>query len=432
MLRFFWTFIFAQWVLIAPLHAVGILRDAEFENALDQLAKPIFQVAGLPAEQYSILIVDDPSPNAFVLTGRYIFIHKGLILRCRTAPMLQAVMAHEIAHLTSQHHVNRSSALRSAKTGAMLGIALGVLVETMAGADHKGIGVGTAMGISSSSNRNFFAHTRAQESSADQLGAAYLRRAGIPLQGMVDVMALFEGQEGLSERSQDVYVRTHPLSRERVKVAKGFAKSDTAKQSSQEAQFWFERLRAGLAAFDGRRKPNGLSAEGESYYNAIRAFRRGDTPKAVAQLNALSKARPNDGYLKIRIGEVQLASGQASAALKNFQAALKRKSDPVVLQYAGRAAFVAGKHKLALDYFEQARRQDGLNPSLFRDMALAYGQLGETGKAALATAERYAATNKPKDAQIQAKRAQNLLVKHSPSWQRAQDIIDYAQEALKK
>lgn len=432
MFRFISAFILLGVIFSSALEAKGVLRDAEFEHALDELARPIFNVARLPADQYSIIIVNDASPNAFVLGSKYVFVHKGLILRCNSAPMLQAVLAHEIAHLASHHVLHRSDALRNASSGALIGLALGVLLEAAAGSEFSGIGSGAAIGLNSAAQRNFFAHTRAEEKSADQLGAAYMKKAGIPLQGLVDVMSLFEGQEGLSVSSQDAYVRTHPLSRDRVRTARTLAQGDKKTKASANSVFWFERLQAGLAAYDGRRAPNGISKSAKAYYQAMRASRKGDTQKAISLFTQLLQQRPNDAYLKIRKGEAYLAAGQAKAALKEFRSALSQKEDPVTLHYAGRAAFVAGQHKTALSYFEKARRRDSLNPRLLRDMALAYGRLGENGKAALATAESYAARNRPKDAQLQAKRAQNLLAKNSPAWQRAQDIADAAEKALAK
>ena len=44
--------------------------------------------------------------------------------------------------------------------------------------------------------------------------------------------------------------------------------------------------------------------------------------------------------------------------------------------------------------------------------------------ASLVTAERYALQGKIKDAKLHAKRASDRLPTGSPSWQRAQDVLD--------
>jgi predicted Zn-dependent protease len=63
---------------------------------------------------------------------------------------------------------------------------------------------------------------------------------------------------------------------------------------------------------------------------------------------------------------------------------------------------------------------------------MALGRHGETGQAALATAERYFLTGKFRDAIGQAARAERTLAKGTPGWLRAQDIKSAAQRAAKR
>ena len=86
------------WVQTAS--AVTLLRDADAEFALKQVASPILQAAGLSPNRVKILIVDDPSLNAFVVSQDAIFIHQGLLSRLTSAPQLQGVIAVSYTHLT--------------------------------------------------------------------------------------------------------------------------------------------------------------------------------------------------------------------------------------------------------------------------------------------------------------------------------------------
>ena len=69
---------------------------------------------------------------------------------------------------------------------------------------------------------------------------------------------------------------------------------------------------------------------------------------------------------------------------------------------------------------------------MLRDLATAYAKTGQTGMAALTTAERFAIQGRLKDAGIHAKRATGLLATGSGPWQRAQDVLIASQRATKR
>ena len=83
-----------------------------------------------------------------------------------------------------------------------------------------------------------------------------------------------------------------------------------------------------------------------------------------------------------------------------------------------------GKFSQALDVLEQARVRDFRNSALLRDLGVAYSKLGKHAMASLVTAERYALQGRIENAKMHANRAAAGLPAGSPSWQRAQDVID--------
>jgi predicted Zn-dependent protease len=86
----------------------------------------------------------------------------------------------------------------------------------------------------------------------------------------------------------------------------------------------------------------------------------------------------------------------------------------------------SGNPKSAQRALEKARSRDFKNVRLHQDLAVAYAKLGNNGMASLVTAERYALQGKLKDAKLHATRAQGLLQRGTPAWQRAQDVLSAA------
>ncbi len=424
--------------LALPARAVTLLRDADMEYALAQVAAPVLKAAGLSASRTKILVVDDLSLNAFVVSNDAIYIHSGLLSRMDRAAMLQAVIAHEAAHIANGHLTRRMTNIGNARTAAGLGQALAVLAAA-AGAGEGAVAIG--LGTQSAAERAFLRHTRAEESSADQSGARYLRSAGVDVTGMLDVFRLFRGQEALSESRQDPYVRSHPLSRDRLRAIEGFAAAYGTGGSADAAawDYWFMRAKGKLTAYT-RRPSWTLNRLGETGYQdialmreAMARHRNSDTRRALAAIDRAIALRPTDPFLYDLKGQILMETRQFAAAANTQARAVQLRPNDGLLQAGyGRALLAAGNVRAALPALEQARRIDFRDGSMLRDLSVAYAKSGQRGMASLITAERYALRGRLEDAGIHAKRATGLLAVGSGPWQRAQDVLLASERAAKR
>src|SRR5690348_13697790 len=84
----------------------SILRDAETEALLQDLVAPITRAAGLAPNAVQIVLVNDPSINAFVAGGQRIYINSGLINAADSANEVQGVLAHEMGHIIGGHSIS--------------------------------------------------------------------------------------------------------------------------------------------------------------------------------------------------------------------------------------------------------------------------------------------------------------------------------------
>src|SRR5713226_874142 len=60
------------------------LRDSETEQLLRDYTRPILRVAGLEKQNIQVVIINDPSFNAFVADGRRIFVNYGALMQSKT------------------------------------------------------------------------------------------------------------------------------------------------------------------------------------------------------------------------------------------------------------------------------------------------------------------------------------------------------------
>ena len=423
-------------LLALPAQATSLLRDADMEYSLRQMAAPVLRAAGLSSDRVKVLVVNDSSLNAFVVSNDAIFIHYGLINKLGSAAMLQGVIAHEAAHIANGHITRRMGNMANARTIAGLGLALAVAAAASGSSQAAG---GIALGSASSAQRAFLGHTRAEEASADQSGVRYMKSAGASPEGLLETLKIFQGQEVLSVGRQDPYLRSHPLSRDRIRAVQGYVASYGPLPADPASEYWFARLKGKLTAYT--RAPTWtLRRLGDSGYKdvallreAVAQHRNSRTKQALAAIDRAIAARPKDPFLQDQKGQILLETRNFGAAVNAYARGVQMApNDPLILSGYGRALLANGQVQKALPVLEKSRRQDFRDGSMLRDLATAYAKTGQTGMAALVTAERYALSGRLKDAGIHAKRASGLLATGSGPWQRAQDVLIASQRAAKR
>lgn len=423
--------------LPAPLRAATLLRDADIEHSLTQLARPVLTAAGLSASQVKVLLIDDRRPNAFVVDRNAIFIHSGMIMRIKSAEALQAVIAHEAAHIANGHITRRMANLGTQRTVTGLGIALAAAAA--ASGSGGGAAGALAIGVASSAQRNVLKHTRAEEASADQSAVRYLAASGVSTHGAIEIHKMFADQDVLAEARQDPYARSHPFTRDRIRAMQAYVDAYGGDRGADPtANYWFERAKSKLWGFQQapkstlRRAKNVGAADIKLMMQAIAHHRRAQTAKATGVMQQLIAARPNDPYFHDLLGQILLEGRQIPAAVKAYKrAADLAPNNPLILGGYGRALLAAGQAKEAVSVLEGARARDFRDPSVLRDLGSAYAKTGRPAMASLAAAERFALAGRLKDAELHAKRAATRLPTGSGPWQRAQDVISAAQRNKK-
>ncbi|WP_240336657.1 M48 family metalloprotease [Tropicibacter sp. Alg240-R139] len=420
-----------------PATAIGLLRDPDIENGLRELAFPILRAAGLSPNRVKILLVNDGGFNAFVVDHNTIFLNYGLILKVPRADVLQAVIAHEAAHIANGHIQRRISNLEGARTVSNLGIALALIAAAAGGGEAA---AGIAAGTQSSAFRSFLAHTRAEESSADRSAANYLRLSGISVQGLVDLHRAFAGQDLLTPSNQDPYMRSHPLSKDRIRAAQSYfeAHGDHS-QTNPNADYWFARIRGKISAFTRAPKWTLLRADEEAHADvrlmrqAVAHHRNHNLSKARSAIDAAIALRPDDPFYYELKGQILLESRRINAAVNSYGKAVElAPRDPLILAGHGRALLAAKQPKAALEVLERARAREARDARMLRDLGVAYASTGQNGMASLVTAERYALQGRTEDAELHARRAVGQLPVGSTGWQRAQDVLLASERANKR
>jgi predicted Zn-dependent protease len=433
--------LFARWLMLAlalataaaqPAAAQSILRDSETEQLFDDLSKPLIEAAKLDPKVVKVVMINDPEINAFVAQGQVVYIHSGLLVAADNANQLQGVIAHELGHVAGGHSIRMYDGIKKAGAIQILSLVLGGLAMA-AGAGEAAMGV-MAAGQQAAMG-TFLSFTRAQETSADQAGAAYLSRAGVSGRGSIDFFKKLQNQEyRLAVYATESYDRTHPLSSERINALRTNYQADPAwnRPTDPKLEARFQRVRAKLVGYISdpqqvlARYPESDRSVAAHYARAYAYHRQAYRDKALAEADALLATAPSDPFFLELKGQVLLESGRPQEAVAPLRQAVAAAPDmPMIAAMLGHALIATEKR----EHFPEAERvlktavnRDNDNPFAWYQLGVVYDRKGDLARAALATAERFNLEGNAKLALVSAETALRGIPQGTPDYLRAQDI----------
>lgn len=428
-------------VLVTALPAsaqnLTLVRDQEIEDTLRIFSRPIFNQAGLSPQNVRFILLQDDALNAFVTGGQNIFINTGLLLAAKNAEEVFGVIAHETGHISEGHLIRGKQRMEDLTTEALIAQILGAAIAI--GTGSPGVFAATGSASSAAALRSLLWHTRTQESSADQAGISFLQGSRLPVSGFLSFMQKLEREELLPESQQSAYMRTHPLTHERVDVLKeAVARQPAGSEAPEEWQELHARTKAKLMGFifpDRALQDKGTSIASQ-YARAIATYRKGKTTAALALLAPLIAEEPNNPYFHELKGQILFESGKIRDALPIYQRAVELAPKAGLIRIAYGHALLEDKNP-SKQQLDEAIKQLRLSletapfqPMTHHLMAMAYGKQGNEGMSRLYLAEEEQLRGRPDFAIIEAKLAQTKLEAHSPGWLRAQDIINLAEQTL--
>ena len=131
--------LFLVWpLMVQPVLAQSILRDAETEALFHDISLPLIKAAGLDPRNVRIVLIGDKSINAFTAGGQDVYIHSGLLAAADNANEVQGVIAHELGHVAGGHVLRSREGIKQA-TGIMLLSLLIGAAAIAAGAGDAGV-----------------------------------------------------------------------------------------------------------------------------------------------------------------------------------------------------------------------------------------------------------------------------------------------------
>ena len=411
---------------------ISFIRDDEVESTIRRFATPLFEAAGLDASGVRIYLVNDPRLNAFVAGGQNLFINTGLILRSKSANQLMGVIAHETGHIAGGHLARTQDAMRNATAQAIIAMVVGAAAAAASG--NPNAAAAGMLGGAGLAQQSVLQYSVGQESAADQAGMRFLDRTGQSAKGLLEFFEILEGEELLSAARQDPYLRTHPLTQQRMDIVREHVEHSRYKSSADTPEFaeLHAMMTAKLAAFinpPGQTLGQFKESDGSvpaRYARAIAYYRIPDLTKALPLVDGLIRERPDNPWFEELKGQMLFENGRIGEALAPYEASVRLKPSSGLLRIGLAQAMIESNDskltKRAIGELTEAVRSEDRNPLGWHLLAVAYGREENFGMSALSLAEEALSGGDRKTAAQQAIRAAQLLPPGSPGRLRAEDL----------
>jgi predicted Zn-dependent protease len=426
---------------ILKAKSISMVRDAEIESTIRSYAKPLLLAAGLEPSSVRIHIVKDNTLNAFVAGGQQIFINSGLILKSANVSQIIGVLAHEIGHISGGHLIKGTKARKDVSTASLLGVLLGgaAIIAGRPEAGAAAIQLGSSIGI-----KNYLKFSRTQESAADQSALRFLENTQQSATGLLEFMEVLEGQELLSAKNQDPYVRTHPLSQHRINTIRRHLNKSrfTRRATLKKDNTSHARIRAKLVGFTKsfsytlREYPEPEGSLAAIYARSIAYYRKPNIQEAIRLVDKLIAKIPNDPYFHELKGQIYFENGKIDLALSSYQLASNLIPESALLRsQLGQVQIEKNDpefHRMAIQNLLYSVNKDPTRHNVWRLLSIAYGRLNKKGESSRALAEEAILLGRNKEAIRIAERAKKQFKIGTPNWLRAEDISTAAQENIKQ
>lgn len=314
------------------------LDDPEVEDYINRMGRRLVAAGPAPDQEFDFFVVRDNTLNAFALPGGFIGVHTGLILAAESESELASVLGHEVAHVT-QRHIAQLFGKQSQTSMVMLA---SLLVAVLAARNNSQISEAAIAAGQAGAIQAQLGYTRDFEREADRLGLQALEGAGFDVRGMPSFFERLQRSSRLYENNAPSYLRSHPLTQERISDMGNRVGQMRYKQVPDSPEFGFVRAKLRVAAMqplDAVREFESQATKNPNdpfvrYALARALLSAGRLDDAAKQLDLLKREAPPSTFVDMLSADLRLARRDAADAVKVLEDARKQFPESMALQYS--------------------------------------------------------------------------------------------------
>ena len=316
------------------------LDDPELTAYVNSLGHRLVAADPEARQDFEFFMIKDNTINAFAMPGGFVGVHTGLLLAAQAESEAAAVLAHEIGHVT-QHHIARMLGKQAQMSVPNIAA---MVVAILASRSNPQAAQGAMAAIMAGNIQAQLDYSRDFEREADRVGFQILQRAGFDVYAMGTFFERLQKFGRVYENNAPAYLRTHPLTTERIADMENRAHELAFRQipDSLEFQLVKARLKAeqgspqeAVAAFEDQLKSGRLASVGGMRYGLAASFGRArDFKRAETELAALRRLVGAHPMAELLAARIKAGQGDLKAARDIVAASAGQHPNYRPLRYA--------------------------------------------------------------------------------------------------
>ena len=303
-----------------------LIDDPIIQEYTELLIYKLSETSQVKDRQFTIVLIDEKSLNAFAAPGGVIGVNGGLFLNAGNEAQLASVLGHELAHLSQRHFARNVLRGRDTNLASSLVMVSAIALAIIANNPSAFITGPAAL------QQQQLRYSRIFEREADRYGFNNLIAAGYDPAGMGQMFENMAKVRKLAGDNPPEFLLTHPITSSRVSDAfnaadqieftggkkntvnfefiKGRLKARYNSLSPQAAVRYFEKLYKDIPTNENK----------YAYITALQS--NGQTDKALEVMNEILVKFSKNLILNITKSEILLSGQRLSEAQKNIEQVL--------------------------------------------------------------------------------------------------------------
>jgi predicted Zn-dependent protease len=307
------------------------LDDPEVAEYLNALGARLGSAGTGARQDFEFFAIRDASVNAFALPGGFIGVHTGLISAADNESEIASVIAHEMAHVTQRHIARQIGIQKQMQLPMMIAMAAAILLAR----SRPDLAGGAAAAAQGSAIQTQLSFSRDFEREADRIGFQTLAGTGFDVRAMGTFFEKLQRYTRiLDSGSVPGYLRSHPVTSERITDAQNRAEIMPYRQRADPLEYHLVRAKVRAEAADVREAVKTFSdavndrrfanEPGARYGLAVALLRAKEPKRAEAEIVRLRADGVASPMVDTLAARVRLEQGDQAGALAILKAALTR------------------------------------------------------------------------------------------------------------
>lgn len=228
--------------LMAYRAQVPTSTDPFIQSYVEQLVARLATYSDLRDLRLDILIIENPSLNAFAVPGGIIGVNTGLFRYAQNEQQFSSVIAHELAHLSQRHYARKVQEQQKNQVGYLTALLASIAIAATTDGDAGIAAISATQAAAIDAQLRF---SRYMEAEADRIGMETMIRADMNPYAMPDMF-----EEMLSatryQRRPPEFLLTHPVTESRISDSKLRAQQYQRKYYAPNVEYSLIKVRAEL------------------------------------------------------------------------------------------------------------------------------------------------------------------------------------------